>query len=488
MNEVLTALYGGFTKAVGLLNDWMYSYILIIMLLAVGLYFTLRTKLVQIRMLSESIRVVGEKPKDGNSISAFQALMVSTASRVGTGNIVGVASAIAAGGYGAVFWMWLIAIIGGASAFVESTLAQIYKRKDPKGGSYGGPSYYIEAALHSRFLGVIFAIILIATYAGGFNMLCSFNLISSFTGYSFYEAMGTVTLFGKAFSKVAVAGGAILALLVAVCIFGGGRRIVKVTGVMVPVMGVIYILMAVVVMVLNIGAIPGVLVKIFSEAFNLQAIFGSFMGSCMMHGIKRGLYSNEAGIGSAPNAAATADVSHPVKQGLVQMLSVFIDTILVCTATAMMILSTGFDIKGGLDGAPLVQASLATIFGQFGPCFITFALLLFAFTTLLGNLFYCEGCMNYIAGRKVGRVGTTVFNVAAVLLVFIGALLKIQDVWNIADVLMGFMAIINLPVIVILGGTAMKALEDYSAQRASGKDPAFKAAAIGLRERTDFWN
>ena len=481
-------MYDVFAGLISAISDYMYSCILIIMLLGVGLYFTFRGKLVQLRLLPESIRVVGEKPKGANSVSAFQALMVSTASRVGTGNIVGVANAIAIGGYGAVFWMWIIALVGGASAFVESTLAQIYKKKDPEGGSYGGPSYYIEAALHSRLLGVIFAVILIATYAGGFNMLASFNLISSFTSYSFYEAAGTVALFGKDVSLVSLIGGAILAVLVAVCIFGGGKRIVKVTGVMVPVMGVIYILMAVLVMVMNITAIPGVLAKIFVEAFDFQAIFGAFMGSCVMQGIKRGLYSNEAGIGSAPNAAAAADVSHPVKQGLVQMLSVFIDTILVCTATAMMILSTGFDIYGGLDGAPLVQASLATIFGQFGPYFITFALLLFAFTTLLGNLYYCNGALNYIAGRTVSKTGKTIFNVIAILIVFIGAQLDFGLIWDTADVLMGFMAIVNLPVIVILGGTALKALKDYTDQRAQGKDPVFKAASIGLREKTDFWN
>ena len=212
-----------FSGLIGTISGYMYSYILIIMLLAVGLYFTFRGKLVQLRLLPESIRVVIEKPKDSNSVSAFQALMVSTASRVGTGNIVGVATAIAGGGYGAVFWMWLIAIIGGASAFVESTLAQIYKKKDPQGGSYGGPSYYIEAALHSRTLGVIFAGVLIATYAGGFNMLASYNLIDSLTSYSFYDAAGKI----GDFSTVAVVGGAILAVLVGICIFGGGKRIVK---------------------------------------------------------------------------------------------------------------------------------------------------------------------------------------------------------------------------------------------------------------------
>ena len=473
-----------FGSLISTISGWMYSYILIIMLLGVGLYFTFRGKLVQLRLLPESIRVVGEKPKDGKSVSAFQALMVSTASRVGTGNIVGVANAIAIGGYGAVFWMWIIAIVGGASAFVESTLAQIYKKRDPEGGSYGGPSYYIEAALHSRGLGIVFAIALIATYAGGFNMLASYNLICSFTSYSFYEAAGTI---GK-YSVVAVVGGAILAVLVGICIFGGGKRIVKVTGVMVPVMGVIYIIMALIVVVLNIGQVPAVLGHIFVDAFNFKAIFGGFAGSALMQGIKRGLYSNEAGVGSAPNAAAAADVSHPVKQGLVQMLSVFIDTILICTATALMALCTGIVPSEELTGAPFVQASLANTFGAVGPYFITFALLLFAFTTLLGNLFYCEGCMNYVAGHTVGKTGKTVFNVVAVLLVFVGALLDFGLVWDLADVLMGIMAIINLPVIVILGGTAMKALKDYTDQRAQGKDPTFKASSIGLKEKTDFWN
>ncbi|MDE6901591.1 MAG: alanine:cation symporter family protein [Lachnospiraceae bacterium] len=477
-----------FSGLIDLISKYMYSYILIIMLLGVGLYFTFRGKLLQLRLLPESIRMVGEKPKEKNSVSAFQALMVSTASRVGTGNIVGVASAIAAGGYGAVFWMWLIAIVGGASAFVESTLAQVYKKKDPQGGSYGGPSYYIEAALHSRFLGVLFAVILIATYAGGFNMVCSFNLMDSFTSYSFYKSAGNVVLFGAKFSVVSLVGAAILAVLVGICVFGGGKRIVKVTGIMVPIMGVVYILVALVVVVLNIANIPMVLGRILTSAFDFQAIFGGFMGSCIMEGIKRGLYSNEAGIGSAPNAAAAADVSHPVKQGLVQMLSVFIDTILICTATALMALSTGIVPSSELTGAPFVQAALADTFGSFGPYFITFALLLFAFTTLLGNLYYCEGCMNYIAGHKVGKTGKTVFNLIAVFLVFIGAQLEFNLVWNIADVLMGFMAIINLPVIVILGGTAMKALKDYISQRAVGKDPVFKAASIDLQEKTDFWN
>ncbi len=468
-----------FSTLIGNINNIMYSYLLIILLLAVGLYFTFKTKFVQLRLLKESIKVVTEKKSDKDSVSSFQALMVSTASRVGTGNIVGVANAIAIGGYGAVFWMWVIAIIGGSSAFIESTLAQIYKKRNKDGSSYGGPSYYIEAALHNRLLGVIFAIALIATYAGGFNMLCSFNLVTSLSGYGFYGDPAT--------SAVPMICGAILAILVAICVFGGGKRIVKVTSVMVPVMGVTYILMALIVMVLNAGLLPSVFANIFKSAFDFRAIFGGFAGSCLMQGIKRGLYSNEAGVGSAPNAAAAADVSHPVKQGLVQMLSVFIDTILVCTATAMMCLSSGLTPNPDLAGAPFVQTALSTTFGQFGVYFITFALLLFAFTTLLGNLFYCEGCLNYIAKRPVSQMTMNIFRVISCVLVFVGATLEFGLVWDIADVLMGIMAIINLPVIVILGKTAIKALDDYLSQKKAGKDPEFKASNIGITE-TDFWN
>ena len=463
------------------ISNFMYSYLLIIMLLAVGLYFTIRTRFVQFRFLGESIRLVTEKKNDGNSVSAFEALMVSTASRVGTGNIVGVANAIAIGGYGAVFWMWLIALIGGASAFVESTLAQIYKKRDKDGGSYGGPAYYIEAAMGGkRWLGIIFAVALIATYAGGFNMLCSYNLITSLSGYSFYGNPET--------SLVPIICGGLLAVLVGICVFGGGKRIVKVTGVMVPVMGVSYIIIALVFMVLNISLIPEVLKNIFVSAFDFKAIFGGFAGSALMQGIKRGLYSNEAGVGSAPNAAAAAEVSHPVKQGLVQMLSVFIDTILVCTATAMMCLSSGIVPSPELTGAPFVQSALASKLGNFGFYFITFALLLFAFTTLIGNLFYCDGCLNYIANRTVSKKTMTVFRIAACVLVFLGALMDFSMVWNLADVLMGIMAIINLPVIVVLGKIALAALKDYNEQRNAGKDPQFKASSIGLQGKTDFWN
>lgn len=473
-------MYEAITKLIENISNFMYSYLLIIALLAVGLYFTFRTKFVQIRLLGESIRLITEKKESKNSVSAFEALMVSTASRVGTGNIVGVANAIAIGGYGSVFWMWIIAIVGSASAFVESTLAQIYKKRNQEGGSYGGPAYYIEAALNSRWLGIVFAAALIATYAVGFNMLCSYNLITSLSEYSFYGNPET--------STIPMICGALLAVLVAICVLGGGKRIVKTIGILVPIMGVTYILMSLVAMVLNVEMLPIIFKNIFVSAFDFKAIFGGFSGSALMQGIKRGLYSNEAGVGSAPNAAAAAEVSHPAKQGLVQMLSVFIDTILVCTATAMMCLTSGITPSETLTGAPFVQTALASNFGVFGTYFVTFALLLFAFTTLLGNLFYCEGCLNYIANRTVSQKTLTFFRILACFVVFFGALLDFSLVWNLSDVLMGIMALINLPVIVILGNTALKTLNDYIAQRKQNKDPVFKSSAIGLQGKTDFWN
>ena len=477
-------------KLIGDISTVMYSYVLIILLLATGLYFTFRTRFVQFRMFLESIRVVGEKPEKAGATSSFQALMVSTASRVGTGNIIGISTAICAGGFGAVFWMWVIAIIGGASAFVESTLAQIYKRRDPETGeSYGGPSYYIQAALKSRFLGVVFAVALVATYAGGFNMLASFNLIDSMSSYSFYAH--TVTLMGRQFALVPVLGGALLAILVGICIMGSGKRIVKVTGVLVPVMGVLYIIMAVIVMVLNIGMLPQVLQRIFSAAFDVKAIFGGAAGfgsSAVMQGIKRGLYSNEAGVGSAPNAAAAANVSHPVKQGLVQMLAVFIDTLLICTATAFMLLCSGVEPAVELQGAPYVQSALAASFGTLGPVFITVAMVLFAFTTLIGNLYYVDNALAYLLGHVPSKRFMVVFRLIAMGLIFLGAGLTLDLVWNLSDVLMGVMVLINIPVIAVLSRPAAAALRNYTEQRRAGKNPVFRAADIGLKEKTEYWN
>ena len=464
-----------FASIVGAISNFMYSYLLIVMLVAVGLYYTLRTRLVQLRMFKETIRVILEKPVGADAVSSFQALMVSTASRVGTGNIIGISTAICLGGYGAVFWMWVIAIVGGASAFIESTLAQIYKKRGEH-GSYGGPAYYIEAALGSRALAVIFSIALIATYGVGFNMLCAYNLQSTFIAYSFYNEATTPWVIGG-----------ILAVLVGYCLFGGGRRVIAATSTLVPIMGVIYISVAFVLTLINIDQLPAVVGKIFSQAFDFQAIFSGFAGSCVMFGIKRGLYSNEAGVGSAPNAAAAADVSHPVKQGLVQMLSVFIDTLLICTATAFMCMTSGVEPVKELAGAPYVQTALAASMGGVAKVFITVSMVLFAFTTLLGNLYYVDNCFAYIMKAVPGPTFNMIYRAIACVVIFIGAGSSMGLMWDLADVLMGCMAIINLPVICILGGPALKAMDDYSKQREAGKNPVFKARFIGISQKLDYW-
>ena len=458
-------------------NGVLYYPILIIVLLACGFYFTIRTKFIQFGLLGEAFKVITEKPEGKDDVSSFQALMVSTASRVGTGNIVGVANAICLGGPGAVFWMWIIALIGGASAFIESTLAQIYKKRGSDGVSYGGPSYYIENAIGSRGLGVLFAVALIATYAVGFNMLASFNLQDSFRVYDFYVTGKTSWMIG-----------AVLALIAGYCILGGGKRIIKFTSLLVPVMGVIFVIMALVMIVINAKNIPSMFGMIFKDAFNFKAIFGGVAGSALVEGIKRGLYSNEAGMGSAPNAAASASVSHPVKQGLVQMISVFLDTIVICSATAFMSLSSGIAPTEELAGAPFVQASLSTVFGPYGNIFITVSLALFAFTTLLGNLYYVDSCLTYLNKKTPSKTFMLCYRIIAIILIFVGAGMEMSLAWDVADFLMGVMCLINIPSILYLGSIALKALDDYKKQRAEGKNPVFKAEEVGIdTSKLDYW-
>ena len=456
-------------------NDALYSWLLIIVLVAGGLYFSLRTKFVQFRLLGEQFRAVTEKPGEKGGVSSFQALMVSTASRVGTGNIIGVSTAICLGGYGSVFWMWVIALVGAASAFVESTLAQIYKKKGPD-GYYGGPAHYIEALTKRRWLSVTFTVLLILTYGVGFNMLASYNLQSTFSGYSFYNASWMPWLIGG-----------ILALMVGFCLFGGGKRLVTATTWMVPIMGVAYILMAIVISLLNIKSLPSIFARIFTDAFDFKAIFGGFSGSCVMYGIKRGLFSNEAGVGSAPNASASADVSHPAKQGLVQVLSVFIDTLLVCSATAFMCLASGVEPSAAFEGAVYVQAAMKTALGAFGPIFITLAMILFAFTTLLGNLFYVDKSFHYLMGRQPGKGFLYTYYIIACGVILLGAGLNAGLLWNIADLTMGAMTLINIPVILLMSKYAVRCLNDYTRQRKEGKEPKFRAKDIDLPHKVDCW-
>ena len=400
LNNILTSV-----------NDFMYTYPLLILLVGAGVYFTVRTRFVQGRLLGEAFRVLLERAevKDGKKqVSSFQALMISTASRVGTGNIAGIATAIAAGGPGAVFWMWVMAVIGSASAFIESTLAQVYKVKDGK-DFRGGPSYYMEKALGKRYLGIIFSILLIICFAYGFNGLQSFNMSSSLEYY----------IPGYADSIYPAVIGAVLAAATAFVIFGGVHRIGFITSVIVPVMAGGYLIMGLATMVMNAERIPEVFALIFREAFDGRAIFGGFAGSAVVIGIKRGLFSNEAGMGSAPNASASAAVSHPAKQGLVQVLSVFIDTLLICSATAMMLLLSGVEGKSGvLDGIPFVQQAISANVGTWGIHFITFSIFTFAFSSLVGNYYYAESNIKFIKDDK--RL-LFVFRVSCLLAVFLGA-------------------------------------------------------------------
>ncbi|MGI6118058.1 MAG: alanine/glycine:cation symporter family protein [Bilifractor sp.] len=452
------------------IDSVMYYPVLIIIMASAGIYFTVRTKGVQIRLFPEACRLVVEKPEGKNQVSSFQALMVSTASRVGTGNIIGVASAICLGGAGATFWMWVMCLIGASSAFMESTLAQIYKQKNDDGGCYGGPAYYIEKAMHAPWLSVLFCIFLIATYAVGFNLLCSYNLQSTFATYSFYNPDTTPMVVGS-----------ILALIVGYCLFGGGKRIVHLTSVIVPVMGVFYVIISLIVIFAHIPHIPVMFAAIFHDAFNFRAIFGGLAGSCMIYGFKRGLYSNEAGVGSAPNASASAEVSHPAKQGLVQTISVYIDTMLLCTATAFMCLSSGAEYGKNVEPATFVQNATSTVFGKAGPIIITVSMILFAFTTLIGNLYYVNNAMAYINHKKMpGKRVMYTFYLVACVVIFMGAIMPMNVCWDLADITMGCMTMINLPACVIMSNTAVKTLKDFEKQHKAGKNPVFRPKDIGL--------
>ena len=462
-------------KLINVANDALYGYVLIILLVAGGLYFTVRTRFAQFRLLKQQFKAVAEKA-DGKGVSSFQALMVSTASRVGTGNIIGVATALCVGGFGSVFWMWVIAVIGAASAFVESTLAQLYKKRG-KDGCYGGPAYYIEAATKRKWLAVLFSVFLILTYGFGFNMLASYNLQATFSSYAFYNEKYTPWIIGL-----------VIAVLAGYCLIGGGKRLVSVTSFLVPIMGAVYIVVAIVITFLNVKALPAIFKQIFDGAFDLKAIFGGFSGSCVMYGIKRGLFSNEAGVGSAPNASASAEVSHPAKQGLVQVLSVFIDTLLVCTATAFMCMSSGVTPPTTSDQAAVyVQNALSATLGQAGIIFITVAMVLFAFTTLLGNLYYVDKSIVYLLGKEPTRAVKNVYYGIEALVIFIGAGLTADLLWGIADITMGGMTIINMPVILYLGKYAVRTLKDYERQVKTGGKITFCKNDIQLPHETEYW-
>ena len=447
------------TQWITSINDVLWTYILVIMLLGCAVWFTIKTRFVQFRMFKEMVRLLGDSTNKAEGkehhISSFQAFAVSLASRVGTGNLAGVATAITVGGPGAVFWMWLIALLGSSSAFIESTLAQLYKVQG-KTSYIGGPAYYMKKGLKQPWMGVLFAILIIFTFAFAFNTVQSNTICAAFE---------------QAFQFDHVTMGIILTVLTLMIIFGGIQRIAKVSSIIVPVMALGYILLAFVIVGMNITHLPDVIKLIVSSAFGWEQALGGGIGVALMQGIKRGLFSNEAGMGSAPNVAATADVSHPVKQGLIQTLGVFSDTLVICTCTAFIILFSGVPLGGEANGVQLTQMALDNEIGSGGSIYVAVAILFFAFSSIIGNYYYGEANLRYITHNKVVM---TVFRLMTGAMVMFGALASLDLAWSLADVCMGLMTICNLIAIVLLGKYAFRLLEDYREQKRRGiKDPVF---------------
>lgn len=456
MNELITQI-----------NDAIWGYVLIAALIICGLWFTWKTRGVQFRMVGEMIRLLtdsatsgtgslSDKDKNHKHISSFQAFAVSVATRVGTGNLAGVATAIAIGGPGAVFWMWVIALIGSATAFIESTLGQLYKQRH-KDSFVGGPAYYIEKGLHCKWMAYLFAVLITITFGLSYNSIQSNTICGAMQ-----EAFGWNPL---------IVGG-ILSVVALIIIFGGLHRIANVNAVLVPLMAIGYFILVVVIMIMNIQLIPHVMKVIFTSAFGLEQGVGGAIGATIMNGVKRGLFSNEAGEGSAPNVAATATVSHPVKQGLIQALGVFTDTLLVCSCTAFMILISGLYNTPELNGIALTQAALNSEIGAIGPTFIAIAILLFAFSSIIGNYYYGEANIRFMTSSNTVLTVYRVFS-SGVLVMF-GAMASLEIVWNLGDLCMALLTACNLVAIISLGKYAFRLLEDYRQQKRRGiKEPVF---------------
>lgn len=454
---------------IGPLNDFIWSYVLIAFLLVLGVYFTIRTRFIQVRLFKEMFKLTVEKNPSNEGVSAFQAFTISAASRVGTGNIAGVAIAIAVGGPGAVFWMWMIALIGMSTAFIESTLAQVYKVKDGK-NFRGGPAYYMKKALGWNKLGVIFAVLLTVTFGFIFNSVQSNTIAQSFSAVF---GVDTMTI------------GAILVIITGIIIFGGVRRVVHFTQICVPVMAVFYVGIALYVVAVNITKVPEMFMLIVENAFGIKEFAGGGIGAAIMQGVRRGLFSNEAGMGSVPNAAATANVSHPAKQGLVQSLGVFFDTIIVCSATAFIILLSGLytnDASG--NGVILTQNSLALQVGDWAQYFVATAIFFFAFSSIIGNYYYGETNIEFLKNKSSALL---FYRLLVLAMVMFGAVMSMGIVWSLADLFMGAMTIINLIVIAALGNIAFKVANDYYRQLKEGKNPVFKAKDIKGLKGADCW-
>ena len=459
---------------IGAINEVLWSYILIIMLLGCAIWFTLRGKFVQFRMIGEMVRLLGDSTQKAaggeKHISSFQAFAVSLASRVGTGNLAGVATAVAVGGPGAVFWMWLIALLGSSSAFVESTLAQLYKVKG-KDSFIGGPAYYMERGLGWRWMGVLFAVLISITFGFAFNSVQSNTICAAWeNSFGFdHQWMGLA-----------------ITALTLLTIFGGIQRIARVSSIVVPIMALGYIALALGIVLFNITELPTVIRTIVSSAFGWEQALGGTVGAALMQGIKRGLFSNEAGMGSAPNVAATAHVTHPVKQGLIQALGVFSDTLVICTCTAFIILFSGVPLDGSLNGVQLTQAALSAEVGSAGGIFVALAILLFAFSSIIGNYYYGEANIRFITSQKWVLL---LYRLMVGGMVLFGALASLDLAWSLADVTMGLMTICNLIAIALLSKQAFLLLQDYLKQKQSGtKSPVFTRDRIpALKDKAECW-
>lgn len=455
-------------------NDVLWSYILIIMLLGCAVWFSYKTRFVQFRLIGEMVRLLGDSAAKGQHkekhISSFQAFAVSLASRVGTGNLAGVATAIAIGGPGAVFWMWIIALLGASSAFVESTLAQLYKIKG-KDSFIGGPAYYMKNGLGMRWMGVLFAVLISITFGFAFNSVQSNTICAAWE---------------RAFGIDHVLIGVILTIGTLGIIFGGIHRIASVSSVIVPVMALGYIALALGIVLYNIKELPAVLELIVGHAFGWEQVAGGGVGAALMQGIKRGLFSNEAGMGSAPNVAATASVTHPVKQGLIQTLGVFTDTLIICTCTAFIILFSGAPLDGSVNGIQLTQDALHNEIGSSGRIFVAVAILLFAFSSIIGNYYYGEANIRFITPR---RWVLFAYRLLVGGMVMFGALASLDLAWSLADITMAFMTICNLIAISLLSREAFLLLADYVKQKRAGiQSPVFDKNRIPeLKDKAECW-
>ncbi len=443
-----------------LLNDLIWSKLLIVMLIGLGLYFSIASRFVQFRYFGNMFRIFREAfQRQPGQLSSFQALMLSVAGRVGAGNIAGVSVAIMLGGPGAIFWMWVVALVGMATSYFECSLAQLYKRREADGGYRGGPAFYIQHGLGQRWLGILVSILLLVTFGFGFNAVQSFTVASSL-----HDTFGVPTL----------VSGIALTVVIGLIIFGGIKRIAQFADVLVPVMAFSYIGMAVLVIGMNISEVPATFALIVKSAFGLEPAFAGGIGAAIIMGVKRGLFSNEAGLGSAPNVAAVAEVKHPVAQGIVQSLSVFIDTLILCSCTALIILLSGV-YQPGMEqaGVVLTQSAVAAVVGEWGRVFISLALLLFVFTTLIYNYYLGENALGFFS-QKRGPV--MIYRVLVVGLVLWGSVQDLGTVFAFADVTMGLLAIANLIALALLFKVGLRLMRDYDSQIKAGVDsPVFDA-------------